>query len=409
MKKTILLIIIFFLFQGIFHNLGHPVTPAFVRGLGINDYMFGVFFASMSFGLMLGAPIWGTLGDLGHRRRYILMGLLLYSIGQIGFAYSEKAYLMVIFRFISGFGVVGSMTIMTGYMIELSSLKDRARYLAYAAAVVTLGSSLGYYIGGFIATNPFVVQLLGTDDYRLIFLIQAILNLIYAFTIYFTLTDPKEAKQATSRASFIKGLKEITHVKPSLLLFLISLTLITIGAINLSKYIDIYFDELGYNPQQLGTFVMATGIVSLAASILLVPYFAKFKKQLKVIAVIHLLSALIIFYVFRAPAFLLTMYTVFMIYVVLKAVYQPLEQNYIALHAKEGKYGSVMGLRQSFISIGMVIGPLLGGFLYEVRPVLLFDFSGFAFIAGVILLGVVYMIEKKGKNNENIYESESSH
>jgi MFS family permease len=409
MKKTILLIIIFFFFQGIFHNLGHPVTPAFVRGLGINDYMFGVFFASMSFGLMLGAPIWGTLGDLGHRRRYILLGLVLYSIGQIGFAYSEKAYLMVIFRFISGFGVVGSMTIMTGYMIELSSLKDRARYLAYAAAVVTLGSSLGYYIGGFIATNSFFVELLGTDDYRLIFLIQAILNLVYAFTIYFTLTDPKEAKQVTSRASFIKGLKEITHVKPSLLLFLISLTLITIGAINLSKYIDIYFDELGYNPQQLGTFVMATGIVSLAASILIVPYFARFKKQLKVIAVIHLLSAIIIFYVFRAPAFLLTMYTVFMIYVVLKAVYQPLEQNYISLHAKEGKYGSVMGLRQSFISIGMVIGPLLGGFLYEVRPVLLFDFSGFAFIAGVILLGVVYMIEKKGKRNENNHESESSH
>jgi MFS family permease len=400
MKKTILLIIIFFFFQGVFHNLGHPVTPAFVRGLLIDDYMFGVFFASMSFGLMLGAPLWGTLGDLGHRRRYILIGLLLYSIGQIGFAYSGEAWLMVIFRFISGFGVVGSMTIMTGYMIELSDLKDRARYLAYAAAVVTLGSSLGYYIGGILATNTWIIDLLGTDDYRLIFLIQSLFNTIYAFTIYFTLTDTKEAVLSTNRGSVLKNLKEITHVKPSLLLFLFSLTLITMGAINLSKYIDIYFDELGYDPQQLGTFVMATGIVSLLTSIFIVPIFAKFKKQLVVISLIHLSSALIIFYVFRAPEFLITMYTIYMLYVVFKALYQPLEQNYISLHAKDGKYGSVMGLRQSFISIGMVIGPLLGGFLYEVSPVLLFDFSGFSFIAGVILLGFVYLIEKRGKLNE---------
>ncbi|MDX9691143.1 MAG: hypothetical protein RBT45_01735, partial [Acholeplasmataceae bacterium] len=52
-------------------------------------------------------------------------------------------------------------------------------------------------------------------------------------------------------------------------------------------------------------------------------------------------------------------------------------------------------LRQSFVSIGMIIGPLLGGFLYEIRPLLLFDFSGFAFIVGVLLLGLVYVLEMK--------------
>ena len=85
MKKTLILTILYFLIQGIVHNIGHPVTPAFVRSLGIPDFMFGVFFASMSFGLMIGGPIWGILGDRGKKKNYIVIGLLLYSIGQLFF------------------------------------------------------------------------------------------------------------------------------------------------------------------------------------------------------------------------------------------------------------------------------------------------------------------------------------
>ena len=66
MKKQVLIILLIFLLQNIINNLGHPVTPAFVRSLDISDYMFGVFFASMSFGLMIGGPIWGILGDYGN-------------------------------------------------------------------------------------------------------------------------------------------------------------------------------------------------------------------------------------------------------------------------------------------------------------------------------------------------------
>jgi DHA1 family multidrug resistance protein-like MFS transporter len=89
-----------------------------------------------------------------------------------------------------------------------------------------------------------------------------------------------------------------------------------------------------------------------------------------------------------------------MIYVIFKAVYLPLEQNFISLHAEEGKFGRVMGVRQSFLSIGMVIGPLLGGFLYERSALLLFDSSAFTFIIGVLLLGVVYILEKKHQQKQ---------
>ncbi len=393
-RKTILLIIIFFFVQGIIHNLGHPVTPAFVRQLGIADYMFGIFFATMSFGMMMGGPVWGILSDYGHRKLYIILGLLLYSVGQFGFGFGGNAPWMVLFRFISGVGVSSSFTLMTSQVIELSDTKKRAKNLAYIGAAVTLGAALGYGLGGFLSTNTFAITWLNTNDYRIIFLIQALLNTFYALSIFIFLKDSR-VLQSTAKKSFFGDLKSVTKLEPKLLIFLLSLTFINIGSVNLSKYIDVYFNELGYNPQQLGNFVMVTGLVSLFASIFLVPIVAKFIKQLAIIAALQILSAIIVFYVFRSNTFLLVIYTIYMIYIVLRTLYQPLEQNYISLHAKEGKLGSIMGIRQSFVSIGMVIGPIVGGFLYEWNPLKLFDFSAIAFLIGALLLGIIRLIDLK--------------
>lgn len=394
MKKTVFLIVGFFLLQGIIHNLGHPVTPAFVSGLGIPDFMFGVFFASMSFGLMIGGPIWGILSDQGQKKKYIILGLLIYSLGQFLFGYSHYASIMVLVRFISGLGVVSSSTLMTSHVIEISDVRDRAKHLAYLGAAFTVGASLGYFIGGFLATNELMITFLGTTDLRRIFLIQAIANTLYVGFIFLSFKEEKNLNVTIKKPSILKGFKQISSVQPTLLVFLVSLTFMTIGSTNLSKYIDVYFNELGYNSQQLGTFVMVTGFVSLFASIFLVPLFANSRKLLSTISIIQILSAVIIFFTFRVSNFILIMYTVFLLYVIFKTIYQPLEQNFISKHAKGDKYGGVMGLRQSFVSIGMVVGSLVGGFIYQIKPLLLFDSSAIVFLVGVLLLVLVHWMKK---------------
>ena len=45
-----------------------------------------------------------------------------------------------------------------------------------------------------------------------------------------------------------------------------------------------------------------------------------------------------------------------------------------------------MGVRQSFFAVGMVIGPLIGGFLYDIEPLYVFDFSILMFLLGLVLL-----------------------
>ncbi|MBN2876392.1 MAG: MFS transporter [Bacilli bacterium] len=398
MKKERYLIVLFFFIQNLIHSLGHPVTPALVSSLGIPDYMFGVFFASMSFGLMIGGPIWGGIGDRGKKKIFIIIGLLMYSVGQFGFGYSGNQYLMVFFRFFSGFGVVSSITLMTSHLIEVTDKQDRARFLAYIGAAVTLGASLSYYLGGFLSTNPFTVDLFNITNFKEIFLIQAVMNIGYIIVIIFLFKDRKQ-EIPTPKSNIFQSFKFIKSVDYRLFLFLIALTFITMGATNLNKFIDVFFNDMQLTSLDLGQFKMVTGLVSLFASIFLVPYFSRVRKQIGLMIIIQLLSAAIVYYTFRANTFILTAYTIYMLYIIFKAIFTPLEQNYISLHAKEGEYGKIMGIRQSFISIGMVLGPLVGGFLYEKSALLLFDSSATTFIIGVIILVFVSLSYRNKKSN----------
>lgn len=385
MKKIIVLVIILYFFQGVFHNFGHPVTPTLVSDRNIPDFMFGVFFAAMSLGLTVGGPLWGTLGDQGSKRVYMSLGLLVYSIGQVGFAYFTNMYVMTIFRFIAGFGVSASVTLLTSHVIEHSQEGKRGRNLAFTAAAFTLGASVGYYIGGILSENNYLVNLLNTDDLRNIFYLQALVNLVHAGVMFIIIKDTESSKLET-KPTALDGFKDIRNLNKTLIIFLISLTLINIGTINISKFMDVYFRDLGFSKTDLGTFVFWTGIVSVFSSAVVVPLILKLRHNMNMMILINLLSAIIVLIVFRSKEVLIILYTVFMIYVVIKAIYVVLEQNYIADHGKTGKYGQIMGVRQSFLAIGMVVGPILGGILYDIKPIYVFDLSAIMFLVGFVIL-----------------------
>lgn len=401
MKKSIIVILSFYFLQGVIHNLGHPITPSLVTEMGIPDYMFGVFFATMSFGLMLGGPLWGTLGDHGHKRRYIVVGLLVYSFGQYMFGNVGNQYWMVFFRFVSGFGVAASAALLISVLICESGKENRTKYIGWSVAAFTVGSSFGYKIGGSLGDMTFFTNLLEPNLYGNIFLIQAVLNTVLAIYMYFGLANIKQVNNGDKKPSLIQGFKDISKLNPTLIIFLISLSFISIGMINVSKFIDVYLIALGFTTGELGTFVMYTGFVSLFASIVIVPLIAKFKKDMTIMIYIQVISSVIIFYVFRSSELLIILYSVFMIYVIMKAVYAPLEQSYISSHASEGRYGTIMGVRQSFFAIGLVIGPLIGGFLYDENPIYVFDFSVLMFVLGGILLLLVNGRIKKENNGQS--------
>lgn len=391
MKKLLWITLSYYLIQGIIHNLGHVVTPAYVNELGIPKYMFGFFFSAMSLGLVVGAPLWGILGDMKSKRVFVVIGLLGYSFGQIMFVSTENQVWMTFFRFFSGFSVSAAVTLLLSHVIALSPKLERTKYLSISAALLALGTTIGYLIGGF----------LGELFIKEVFYIQAVANALYALFIFITMKEVLSAKP-TTKAHFFTHLKEAAHMDKSLLMFLFALTLATIAATNLTKYVDAYIIiDLGKSTSTLGIFVMITGIVGMFTNFVIVPLMTKLRRDFLIMKWLQIGSAIIIFFVFRANNVMLALYTLYMLYVVLKSIFQPLEQNYISLNAKDEKYGSIMGVRQIFFSIGMVIGPLLSGFLYDYNPLLVFNVSAGMFILAFILLTLSQNALKKQKRAQD--------
>ena len=403
-RVVIFMFVIYFM-QGVIHNLGHPVTPALVSDMGIPSEYFGYFFAAMSFGLLVGAPFWGYLGDKGNKRLYVFFGLLVYSFGQYMFAFAIDRNIMILYRFISGFGVSASVTLIMSHLISHSPLDRRKIYLGWYQALFVLGSSAGYWLSGQLASADFLINLFHTNDYRNIFLIQALLNVIHASYIFVLLGKSEKVSkdERNKKPNIIEGFKSITKLDKNLVLFMISLTFISLGTITVSKFIEVYMNDTGLTPVNIGNFVGLTGVISLIATIVIVPFVSRLKKDFPIMIIIQALCAIIIFIVFRQEDIMIALYTGFMLYVVLKAIYTPLEQHYISSHASEGNLGTVMGVRQSFFAIGLVAGPLLGGWLYKAKPLYAFDFSAAMLVIGLVLILIVGRnIRMNGKKDKNL-------
>jgi predicted MFS family arabinose efflux permease len=168
--------------------------------------------------------------------------------------------------------------------------------------------------------------------------------------------------------------------------------------INIYKYLDVYFiNDLGYKEDVLGQFKMIVGFVGVFTSILMVPLLKKIKAKLQVIAIFQLLSAVLVLICFRGTmfSFLVYLYTYYLVYIIIKTVNLPVEREYVASFAEEENMGRIMGIKQSFLSLSNIIGPILGAFLYHNNRLLVFDFAVLFFIIGFLLIMVNIIIMKK--------------
>lgn len=406
MKRSLTVLIILYFIKGIATNIHHPLMPSYVDHLNLPKYMFGFLFAFMNLGMMLGSPYFGNLSDQGKKKSSLIVGLLIYGFAQLLFGLGDyfNGWILSALRLISGFGIAASFTVLTSEMVTISDKGNRARNLGIAAALTTLGGSIGQFIGGFVHTNSFFVRVFGMDKFFNVLLLQFgfVMILILLVVVLF---KPKEqvVVNTEKRAQFWEGFKEVKNISKELLFFMIALVLITIAATNVDKYIDVFISDSGYLANTIGNFKMVSGIVSIFASLLVVPVLVKFKDKINVMIALQVLSAIITVFVFRISplGIIVNLYTFFMFYVVLKTSFAPLEQEHVASFAKADNISKTMGLRQAFYASGTIIGPIFGAFIYEYNPKLLFDISAVLFIIAIVFL----VIGKKLKNQTNNIET----
>lgn len=393
-NKTILFFILFFL-HSICINFVHPITTTYVTNLNLPDYYFGFFYSLMSLGQVIGAFIFGYLSDKIGRKWLIVLGIIGYGISQLGFGFiNTYPPLILLFRVIAGIFVSAPNTLFVSMCLDISTTDKKVKYLSLLNSVSLIGASCGYEIGGSLYNycNFSISQ---------IFISQFILSIITSLVFSLFMKDNKKnvEQQSFKKVSF-KNLLSLNSVSAILL---VGLLILTIGQILINKYLDTYIIHIGYEPATLGHYVLLTGIIGALSNLLIIPLIKKIKNKnlLFVLLSLILLSSVLTFITFSFKEnIMIFLLSTHLIYCICKSTITPLEQNELSKHVSNENNGTIMGARQTMLSIGNVVGPLLGSIIYKKGNPLIFIISGCIILFSLIIY-IIYFLLLKRNNTKN--------
>src|SRR4051794_30906081 len=108
----------------------------------ISDAAFTWALSASSFGILLGAPLFGWFGDRYGRRPAILYSTLLCGLTTLPVALAHNLDQIMVLRFFTGIGIGGLMPNTIALNAEMSPLRRRATLVVLMFVGVTLGGTL---------------------------------------------------------------------------------------------------------------------------------------------------------------------------------------------------------------------------------------------------------------------------
>jgi len=131
-----------------------PLLPIYANELGATGIWIGIIFAGYSVSRSIVMPFIGRLSDRHGRKLFICIGLMAYGITSLGFVWSDTVYQLALVRFIQGAAGGIIIPIAQAYIGDLAPEGEEGKWMGYLNAAFFTGFGLGPLIGG-IMTEQF--------------------------------------------------------------------------------------------------------------------------------------------------------------------------------------------------------------------------------------------------------------
>jgi len=131
------------------NNIGYA-APAIIRAWKLSPAAFGVIFSSSPFGILLGAPVLGYVGDRFGRKKAIFIACLFFSLFTWACAFATSVNELVWIRFFCGIGIGGVMPNVIALATEYSPRRLRATFVVAMFSGVGLGAGFPGPVGAWL-------------------------------------------------------------------------------------------------------------------------------------------------------------------------------------------------------------------------------------------------------------------
>lgn len=349
-----------------------PVIPFYAEEIGATPTQLGLLMAVYSLMQFLFAPMWGRISDRIGRKPVIMIGILGLSLSFFLMALSTELWMLFAARIIGGFLSSANMPTVMAYVADITSEEDRGKGMGIIGASVGLGFIFGPAIGGVFSQSS-----LSTPFY-LAGATSLITFLFVTFVLKESLSSEQRSIQEKERTSLLKALSG-----PLSMLFLLQL-FVSLSLSGLEATFA-YFaaEKAGLGSVELGYIFM---IMGLAGAIVQGGLVGRLTKKLGEGIVIQLgiiISAagfglILLTEGFGTAALFLTIFGIG------NGLIRPSVSSLLTKKSTTG-HGGTTGLLSSFDSLGRIIGPPLGGWLFSIA-------IGMPYISGIILSMVALIL-----------------
>ena len=125
-----------------------PIIPIYAMDLGATGITLGLMIGAFSISQGILQPVVGNLSDRRGRKRFLVIGLLVYAV--VGFTYTLAASVehLILIRILHGTGSAMIVPIAMAYMGDLAPQGQEGRYMGMLNIAIFAGIGVGPVLGG---------------------------------------------------------------------------------------------------------------------------------------------------------------------------------------------------------------------------------------------------------------------
>ncbi len=357
-----------------------PIFPFYIEKMGAGGSELGLLVATSAFLEFVFGPLWGSVSDRIGRKPVLSIGMLGYALSTFLFGISTHLWMLFASRALSGLLSSATVTAAMAYVSDTTSEENRGDGMGKIGAAMALGLMLGPGLGGWLAG----------ESLSLPFFIASGMAVLSLLLILVLLPEslPEESRQ---RSGEVKGIqvKELWQALLSpvgVLLFMVML--FSFALTNFEAVFGLYaLDKFGYGPEQVGAILMVVAVVStLGKAILTGPTTRRWGEAL--VIRVSLLAGSLGFLVLLWANTYLTVLLATGFFILSKTLLRPASFALISRQATTARQGAVMGLSNSFMSLGRIIGPLWAGFVFDAN-------LNYPYLSGSVFMFIGFLLSLK--------------
>ena len=375
-KKLTLAILLgnlFIAFLGI--GLIIPVLPTIMNEMGISGKVVGYLTASFALTQLIFSIFAGKWVDKFGRKIMIVLGLFIFGFSEFLFGMGKTIEVLFVSRILGGLSAAFIMPAVTAFIADITTMETRPKALGYMSAAISTGFIIGPGIGGFLADFgtrvPFYsAGVLGT--------LAAILSIIFLKEPERQSTEDMEAPDLGNKTGFRKIFVPMFFI--AFMIILIS----SFGLAAFESFFSLYVDhKFAFTEKDIAIAITGGAIVGAIAQVLLFDRMTQKMGEINVIRISLVLSAVLVFLMTVANSYWAIMAVTFTVFVGFDLI-RPAATSYLSKIAGN-EQGFVGGMNSMFTSIANVIGPVLGGILFDIDINYPYYFATVFLIIGLLM------------------------